>query len=734
MKNLKKYVSFLFVLSVTLSLFLVDFNKAKAVDTCPGTPTVSYGGKTYDTVLIGTQCWLKQSLNIGTKILGTQLETNNSVIEKYCYNDLDANCDTYGGLYDWAEAVQYKNGATNTTNWSPVPTTPVQGICPQDWHIPTNAEWGTLQTYLGGINVAGGKIKEIGTAHFLVPNLGATNSSGFTSVGSGTRWNNGTFNNLNKSTGFWTTTAGANPATDVYYGGATYSAEAATNGQLYKSQSSSVRCLRTEPTTVPGLVTNLTGVYSIGGTQAVLTWTAPINNGGSPITSYLVEYKQVSSTTWLSTTSTATTKTITGLVNGNSYDYRVSAINAIGTSPAVSITAPSQVTGLMATPGIGKVTLNWNVPNNGGSSLTNYIINYKLTKSDPNSIWSSITIPSTSTSTMVAPLTNGKMYDFRVRAIGSSYGLFSAVVSSTPNVPIVSTVPNQPSNLSGVFITDHVDLSWSAPSNNGGSPVTSYFIEYKQLSATKWSNTTSTVTTKKISGLLGGLSYEYKVSAINAIGTGPAVSITAPSQVTGLIATPGIGKVTLNWKVPNNGGSSLTEYRLRYKLASATEWFPVVILSAKSNTYTITGLSRRENYSFRVRAWGSSAGPWSEIVSTSTLANIQSNNLVANPIEAEIFLNQNDGTVLNDVNTFSILLNYRTNHKEVKRLQEVLNNLGYVVANNGVGSTGKETDFFGKATKSALIKFQKDHNIKPANGDFDSQTKNEINKVIQSNM
>ncbi|NVN96881.1 hypothetical protein HXX01_01400, partial [Candidatus Nomurabacteria bacterium] len=74
---------------------------------CPGTPTMVYGGHTYNTVQIGPQCWLKENLNLGTRINGSQNQTNDNQIEKYCYNDLESNCDIYGGLYQWNEMMQY---------------------------------------------------------------------------------------------------------------------------------------------------------------------------------------------------------------------------------------------------------------------------------------------------------------------------------------------------------------------------------------------------------------------------------------------------------------------------------------------------------------------------------------------------------------------------------------------------------------------------------------------------
>lgn len=78
---------------------------------------------------------LAQNLNVGTRINGLQEQTNNGIIKKYCYGDLDSNCNVYGGLYQWDEAMQY------------VTTEGVKGICPTGWHLPTDAEWCTLTQY-----------------------------------------------------------------------------------------------------------------------------------------------------------------------------------------------------------------------------------------------------------------------------------------------------------------------------------------------------------------------------------------------------------------------------------------------------------------------------------------------------------------------------------------------------------------------------------------------------------
>ena len=160
---------------------------------CPGTPIItdSRDGKVYTTVLIGSQCWMAQNLNVGTRINGEfirhQIQSNNGILEKYCYNDDENNCNTYGGLYQWDEAMQYFS------------TEGVQGICPTGWHLPTDSEWTTLTTYLGGEDIAGGKMKEADTTHWNSPNTGATNSSGFTAFPGGVCDNIGFFVNLGYS-------------------------------------------------------------------------------------------------------------------------------------------------------------------------------------------------------------------------------------------------------------------------------------------------------------------------------------------------------------------------------------------------------------------------------------------------------------------------------------------------------------------------------------------------------
>jgi uncharacterized protein (TIGR02145 family) len=167
-----------------------------------GVNKLRYADKIYNTIQIGTQCWLKGNLDVGTRIDLIQDQSNNGIIEKYCYNNDSANCAVYGGMYQWAEAVKYQNGTTNSVSPDPAFTGNIQGICPGGWHIPTVAEFGILAETVGN---SGNALKQeeqgdpgpLGTG---------TNSSGFSGLLSGSRGPDGACANVGKYAPFWSST------------------------------------------------------------------------------------------------------------------------------------------------------------------------------------------------------------------------------------------------------------------------------------------------------------------------------------------------------------------------------------------------------------------------------------------------------------------------------------------------------------------------------------------------
>jgi uncharacterized protein (TIGR02145 family) len=179
--------------------------------TFPFVACTDIDGNHYATVSIGTgksgaQIWMAQNLNVGTWINVSQPQTNNGITEKYCYSDYDYNCSIFGGLYQWHEVMQY------------VDTIGAKGICPNGWHLPTIDEWAYLITYLGGIEVAGGKLKTTGTSSWLSPNIGATNECGFSVLPAG--WFDSIFahgfTNIGELAYFWTTLSRSGFYIDYY--------------------------------------------------------------------------------------------------------------------------------------------------------------------------------------------------------------------------------------------------------------------------------------------------------------------------------------------------------------------------------------------------------------------------------------------------------------------------------------------------------------------------------------
>jgi uncharacterized protein (TIGR02145 family) len=163
-----------------------------AYEPCPGIPTVSYYDQTYNTVLIGTQCWLIENLFTNTY-------RNGDTIPKVTDGAAWAILTT--GAYCWYnnDSVTYENPYGKLYNWYAVNDS--RNLCPTGWHVSTDAEWTTLTTYLGE-SEAGGKLKETGTTHWQSPNAGATNESGFTALPGGYRYYDGAFWAIGYN-GFW---------------------------------------------------------------------------------------------------------------------------------------------------------------------------------------------------------------------------------------------------------------------------------------------------------------------------------------------------------------------------------------------------------------------------------------------------------------------------------------------------------------------------------------------------
>jgi len=194
----------------------------------------------YTTVQIGDQCWMAENLSIGTMIIGTEEMTDNGVIEKYCYDNDPSNCETYGGLYQWNETMQY------TT------TQAIQGICPSDWHLPSDDEWNILEgtvdsQYPVGDPVWNGSgwrgydvgVKLKSTTSWYSGGNG-TNDFGFTALPGGSL-SDGYFHVLTESGYFWSSSEGS--STYAWYRCLKYDNDEVFRYNYDKNHGRSVRCL-----------------------------------------------------------------------------------------------------------------------------------------------------------------------------------------------------------------------------------------------------------------------------------------------------------------------------------------------------------------------------------------------------------------------------------------------------------------------------------------------------------
>lgn len=272
-----------------------------------------------------------------------------------------------------------------------------------------------------------------------------------------------------------------------------------------------------------------------------LTWVAP-NTGGNPITNYVVQYRLASASSWtdVDTSSTSTSKTLSGLVNGSAYDVRVAAVVDVSGTPTIAsytstvrvnpFGAPAAPT-LTATAGVAQVFVSWSAPNNNGSLITDYTIQYKATSS---ATWTTVNDGvSTLTFNTVTNLTNGTAYEFRALATNAAgASSYSVAVVSTPR-----TVPGVISNLAVTAGAGSLTISWTPPTVDGGAPVTDYQVQYKLLTQTTWSTLAhqpTTQTTFTIPSLEGLTQYSVRVAAVNEAGVGaygPAgseVTLAAP--------------------------------------------------------------------------------------------------------------------------------------------------------------------------------------------------------------
>jgi titin len=394
-----------------------------------------------------------------------------------------------------------------------------------------------------------------------------------------------------------------------------------SNGSVYSitvvatnpaGDSASSATVTGSPVTIPGKPT--ISATEPGSNSVLVRWRAPSATGGASVSSYTVVASPGGNS--CSTTGAVLFCTVTGLDNGTSYAFTVTATNSAGTGSAsasyngVPATIASAPRNISVTPVNGGITASWAVPSyDGGTAITGYIATVRSTGD------TCTTNASTRTCTF-SGLVNGSTYVVDVVATNNAGN--SEAASSSNVTP--RTVPSKPVQVTLTPGASTIRVSWAAPLSDGGASITSYLA-----TATPGVGVTciSTGTYCDFLNLTPGTNYSVTVVAINAAGTGASSSsissmpFTNPGAPTSVAAVADDGQVLVTWAAPtSNGGSDITGY-----VATATLSTNVFSCSAPSTATSclIKGLTNGSKYSIKVSASnGAGAGPESAVAGTTT--------------------------------------------------------------------------------------------------------------------
>jgi hypothetical protein len=366
------------------------------------------------------------------------------------------------------------------------------------------------------------------------------------------------------------------------------------------------------PVTIPGKPT--ISATEPGSNSVLVRWRAPSATGGASVTNYTVVASPGGNS--CTTTGAVLFCTVTGLDNGTTYAFTVTATNTAGTGtasasyngvPATIASAPRSIT---VAPSNGGITASWAAPSyDGGTAISGYIATVRSTGD------TCTTNASTRTCSFTG-LVNGSSYVVDVVATNNAGN--SEAASSSNVTP--RTVPSKPIQVTLTPGAATLRVTWAAPLSDGGSTITSYLA-----TATPGAGITctSTGTYCDFLTLTPGTNYSVTVVAVNAAGTGAAstgisaMPFTNPGAPISVTATADDTQVLVSWAAPSsNGGSDITGY-----LATATLGVNVFSCSAPSTATScwVRGLANGSKYSIKVSASnGAGVGPEASVAGTTT--------------------------------------------------------------------------------------------------------------------
>ena len=326
------------------------------------------------------------------------------------------------------------------------------------------------------------------------------------------------------------------------------------------------------PAAAPGVPREMT--IEPGNQKLTVTWQPPADDGGSPVTGYLVQWKDTGeefSDTERRATVTEPRHQIPSLDNGSTYTVQVRAVNLTGTGPPASetgvpVTVPGLPTSLTLRSNMGNLLVSWDEPADGGLPVTGYLVQWKDTGEEFSDTERRATV--TEPRHQITGLTIGNEYTVSVAAINAT-GTGPAVTESlllaeNPGVPREMTI--EPGN-------QKLTVTWQPPADDGGSPVTGYLVQWKDTGE-EFSDTerraTVTEPRHQIPSLDNGSTYTVQVRAVNLTGTGPPASetgvpVTVPGLPTSLTLRSNMGNLLVSWDEPADGGLPVTGYLVQWK-------------------------------------------------------------------------------------------------------------------------------------------------------------------------
>lgn len=371
---------------------------------------------------------------------------------------------------------------------------------------------------------------------------------------------------------------------------------------------------------------------------ATITWTplTDAQKGSGNALTYDVRYHEtargellVDSSPWLENVVPAGSGsfTLTKLPINTSFELQLRARTSYGAGPWSAVKTfktagtPGVVAGITPSASSGGLNVAWIAPtNNGGSKVTGYVVTYRKS----GGTWATLNLATTRVT--LTGLTSSAMYEIKIRA-ENAVGIGEAAMITAAGV----AAPGAPTGTKVVLGSGTAQVTWVAPINTGGTAITGYTVQTRYYT-TAWSawatkvNTTATVKTASLTGMVGARKYQVRVLAKNVVApaggaASAAVSFTGavkPSAPTSVKASAYTGKIKVTWVKPALNGSTLTGYAV-YRSYDRITWTKVATVSATTLTYTWTTPTKGKKYYFGVVAT-SNVGSSSYGTSTLTTA------------------------------------------------------------------------------------------------------------------